>query len=60
MFGFNIHSGTIITTATNYTEGSTGISSNERIEKTELKGTSMEPYFKLKLGFYLGRHFWSH
>jgi len=60
MFGFNIHSGTTTTTGTVYTEGSTGISSNERIVKTVLKGTSMEPYFKLKVAFYLGRHFWSH
>ena len=60
VFGFNIHSGTTTTTVTNYTAASSGVISNERVEKTELVGTSMEPYFKLKIAFYLGRHFWSH
>ena len=33
---------------------------DRKINNTVKKGTSMEPYFNLKIAFYLGRHFWSH
>ena len=34
---------------------------NQKSEMSlEEKKQSMGPYFKLKLAFYLGRHFWSH
>lgn len=56
MLGFNINSGREQTITTDYIDASATTTITDLDEKT----TSMGPYFKLKLAFYLGRHFWSH
>ena len=56
MFGFNISSATTNSTFTSFDKAANIKYINEEIDK----GTSMEAYFKIKIAFYLGRHFWSH
>ena len=56
MIGFNINSGTTNSTYTTYDKSSDITSIDDKTDKF----TSMGPYAKLKLGFYFGRHFWSH
>ena len=56
MIGFNfnnIRTNEITTVYNDLANQTTEISLDE-------KKQSMGPYFKLKLAFYLGRHFWSH
>jgi hypothetical protein len=56
MIGFNINSGTTNSTFTTYDKSSDITNIDDKTDKF----TSMGPYAKLKLGFYFGRHFWSH
>ena len=56
MFGFNIGSGTINSTYTQFNKAADIKYIDEKIDK----GSSMGAYFKIKIAFYLGRHFWSH
>jgi len=56
MIGFNINSSTTREESVLYQEASDITTTTEEISKR----TSMGPYLKLKVAFYLGRHFWSH
>ena len=56
MFGFNINSVTTNTIETDYTKATSITNIYDRKDKL----SSMGAYFKLKLAFHLGRHFWSH
>jgi len=56
MFGFNIGSGTTNSTYTSFNKAANIKYIDEEIDK----GSSMGAYFKIKIAFYLGRHFWSH
>ena len=56
MFGFNIGSGTTNSTYTSFDKAA----DIKYIDKKIDKGSSMGAYFKIKIAFYLGRHFWSH
>jgi len=56
IIGFNIGSGTTNRTFTSYNKAA----DIKYIEDRTDKFSSMGAYAKLKLAFYLGRHFWSH
>ncbi len=56
MIGFNINSSTTTSESILYEDAIDRTTTTEEISKL----TSMGPYAKLKLGFYFGRHFWSH
>ena len=56
MIGFNINSRKRVSETTLYDESN----DETQIATIEDKIGDMGPYFKLKLAFYLGRHFWSH
>ena len=56
MVGFNINSRKRVSETTIFDESA----DDTTVTTTEDKIADMGPYFKLKLGFYLGRHFWSH
>ena len=56
MFGFNINSRTTNTVSTTYNDAT----DMEDIDDKKESLNSMGAYFKLKLAFHLGRHFWSH
>ena len=56
IIGFNIGSGITNRTLTSYNEAADIKVIDDRTDKF----SSMGPYVKIKLGFYLGRHFWSH
>tara|TARA_B100001758_G_C18360326_1_gene585335 strand:+ start:62 stop:862 length:801 start_codon:yes stop_codon:yes gene_type:complete len=56
MIGFNLSSGTTNTTSTNYSS----LTDITIVDEQTDTFSSMGAYFKIKLGFYLGRHFWSH
>jgi hypothetical protein len=56
MFGFNINSRTTNTVSTTYNDAT----DMEYIDDKKESLNSMGAYFKLKLAFHLGRHFWSH
>ena len=56
MIGFNINSRKRVSETTIYDESA----DESQVLTIEDKIADMGPYFKLKLAFYLGRHFWSH
>ena len=56
MVGFNINSRKRVSETTIFDESA----DDTTVTTTEDKIADMGPYFKLKLSFYLGRHFWSH
>ena len=56
MFGFNINSRTTNAVNTIYYDALKQTNIDDRTDKLN----SMGAYFKLKLAFHLGRHFWSH
>jgi len=56
MIGFNINSRKRVSETSIYDESA----DESQVLTIEDKIADMGPYFKLKLAFYLGRHFWSH